>query len=385
MGYDSRLIGIDDIKVDDGRRPVDREAVRAIAASIKQIGLQNPISLMAPVKNVYRLITGRHRLEATRLLGDHMILASIMKVSDDDARLWEISENLHRADLSKLERAEQVVEWKTLTADRVRKVSAPLGGVQPKEFGNRKTAKELGIDEKEVRNATKIAAITPEAKEAARAARLDDNQSALLTVAEAPPEQQRAMVATIVARSIKSGGYLSNGSFTGNDEWFTPDEHIVLARTVLGTFDLDPASHAKAQHRIRAATFFTQEQDGLSREWRGRVWLNPPYSQPKIEQFVDKLICEVAARRVTDAIMLTNSATDTSWFQKAARSASSICFTRGRLRFVSPDGNARGMPAHGQTFFYFGPRAELFASVFSDVGLVFGAPFSASVPLANAA
>ena len=42
----------------------------------------------------------------------------------------------------------------------------------------------------------------------------------------------------------------------------------------------DPASHPLAQARVRATQFFTQEDDGLKREWHGRVWLNPPYSQP---------------------------------------------------------------------------------------------------------
>ena len=77
-----------------------------------------------------------------------------------------IAENLHRAELTKLQRAEQIEEWRELCA-QVRKNSAPVGGKQPNEAGFRSTAEALGVDEKTVRNAAEIASITPEAKEAA--------------------------------------------------------------------------------------------------------------------------------------------------------------------------------------------------------------------------
>lgn len=70
-----------------------------------------------------------------------------------DARLWEIAENLHRAELTVQERADQIAEWVSLTNEKVRQVSAPLGGEQPREEGKRKAAKELGIDESDVRRA----------------------------------------------------------------------------------------------------------------------------------------------------------------------------------------------------------------------------------------
>jgi ParB family chromosome partitioning protein len=126
-----------------------------------------------------------HRSAAMRANGEHMIRAYVMKVSEIDARLWEISENLHRAELSALEPAEQIDECRVLTADKVRNDSAPVGGSQSTDLGNRKVAKELGVDEKVVRNSGKIAAISDDAKDAAKAAGLDDNQSALLRVAAA--------------------------------------------------------------------------------------------------------------------------------------------------------------------------------------------------------
>jgi len=63
-----------------------------------------------------------------------------------------------------------------------------------------------------------------------------------------------------------------------SDEWYTPAEYIEAARAVMGDIDLDPATCAAAQEMIRARTFLTKEDDGLTRPWHGRVWLNPPYS-----------------------------------------------------------------------------------------------------------
>jgi phage N-6-adenine-methyltransferase len=156
---------------------------------------------------------------------------------------------------------------------------------------------------------------------------------------------------------------------TGDNEWFTPVEHIERARRVLGEIDLDPASHSKAQKRIKAAQFFTKKDDGLKREWLGKVWLNPPYVQPDIELFVDKLLLELTAGRATEAILLTHNYTDTAWFQKAASRSRAICFTRGRIAFEAPTGEVAA-PTQGQAFFYFGRDAKAFEREFGAIGLL---------------
>jgi hypothetical protein len=34
---------------------------------------------------------------------------------------------------------------------------------------------------------------------------------------------------------------------------------------------------------------YNKNDDGLKQEWKGRVWLNPPYSRPLIECFVKRM------------------------------------------------------------------------------------------------
>ena len=156
---------------------------------------------------------------------------------------------------------------------------------------------------------------------------------------------------------------------TGDNEWYTPQEHIERARRVMGAFDVDPASNPIAQEKIGAGQFFTEETNGLAQEWNGRIWLNPPYAQPLIGQFMSKLCEEYEAGRCTEAVALTHNYTDTRWFQDTARAASAICFTRGRIKFYSPSGDIAA-PTQGQAFFYFGPNVDAFAAEFSEVGFV---------------
>jgi hypothetical protein len=44
----------------------------------------------------------------------------IFKDDEDNARLWGITENLHRADLTALERSGHIAEWVRLTKEKKR-------------------------------------------------------------------------------------------------------------------------------------------------------------------------------------------------------------------------------------------------------------------------
>lgn len=158
-------------------------------------------------------------------------------------------------------------------------------------------------------------------------------------------------------------------SFTGENEWYTPARYIELARRVLGTIDVDPASNEIAQQTVRATTYYTADTNGLDKEWHGKVWMNPPYSRELIGRFIDKLTGEYQSGRCTEAIVLTHNSTDTKWAASLFGGAEALCFTRGRIRFVSPKGKFAA-PAMGQLFPYFGRRPDRFASVFRDVGHV---------------
>lgn len=112
-----------------------------------------------------------------------------------------------------------------------------------------------------------------------------------------------------------------------NDEWLTPPE-IVQA---LGPFDLDPCAPV-VRPWPTAAQHFTIEDDGLSQPWKGRVWLNPPYST-QARAWLRKLA------EHGDGIALTFARTETSWFVETIwEKADALLFIAGRIYFHRVDG-----------------------------------------------
>ena len=154
-----------------------------------------------------------------------------------------------------------------------------------------------------------------------------------------------------------------------NFELYTSAEWVERARQVLGEIDLDPASCEQAQETVQAKRYFTQSDNGLEQDWWGRMLINPPYTQPDLALFVDKLLHELDVKHVTAAILLTFNNTDAAWFQKAAAVATAICFPRGRIRFINRDGTPWSA-AQGNAFFYFGDDLPAFVRHFGPTGLI---------------
>lgn len=150
-----------------------------------------------------------------------------------------------------------------------------------------------------------------------------------------------------------------------SDEWYTPPEVVEDVRRVLGGIDYDPASSEVAQRTVKAKRFATKEQSGLdAKAWKGRVFMNPPYSQPLCSKFVERFIAEHDAGRMGPSIVLLNASTDTTWWHSLA-ARFSVCFTRGRLAFLRADGKPVEGNRVGQVFFYTGGSRE-FRTVFEQ-------------------
>ena len=136
----------------------------------------------------------------------------------------------------------------------------------------------------------------------------------------------------------------------------------------MGGIDLDPASSASANEVVGAAVYFDVQDDGLSRPWAGRVWMNPPYSKGKVWPFCETLSEHVAAEDISQACVLVNNATETAAFQRMAELASAICFPARRIKFWHPDKDDTDSPLQGQAVLYLGLNTDNFLSIFVYFG-----------------
>lgn len=185
-------IDIELISVPSRHREVDQDAVKRIAESIERIGLHTPLTVLS-VNEGERLdlVTGAHRLEAVRSLGWPSVPCFVIEGDQLEAEMWEISENLHRSELTALQRDEHIARWLELEKALISGQIVPKIGRGRPQAPISEASEKIGVHLKAARRAEKVASLSDEAKEAARSVGLDNNRSALLEAAkELTPEAQ---------------------------------------------------------------------------------------------------------------------------------------------------------------------------------------------------
>lgn len=129
-----------------------------------------------------------------------------------------------------------------------------------------------------------------------------------------------------------------------SNEWLTPP-HVIQS---IGAFDLDPCAHSRQFYKT-ARRMVSLPDDGLEIEWRGRVWLNPPYGRAlpawmKRMAEHDNGVALVPARTEVE-----------SWFWPYVwEAATAVLFLQGRLYFHRPDGSTAGNAGHGSVLAAYG-------------------------------
>jgi len=147
-------------------------------------------------------------------------------------------------------------------------------------------------------------------------------------------------------------------------ECYTPPKIIERTLQAMGQIDLDPCSNDHDNPNVPAIQHYTQEDDGLSQDWRGRVYMNPPYGR-EIADWVEYLCQQYESGNVTEAIALVPSRTDTQWFRRLREYPR--CFVWGRLHFSD---NEVGAPFPSMVV-YLGKNVPAFISAFGDIGDIY--------------
>jgi phage N-6-adenine-methyltransferase len=161
-------------------------------------------------------------------------------------------------------------------------------------------------EKKQVERARKLAAIPQEAFEAA----LENTEP------DKPPTE---------AALLRQGRSMTVHFSSETDEWSTPQDLFdELSREF--RFDLDVCALPSS---AKCKRYFTPEDDGLSKPWKGTCWMNPPYGEV-IGKWMSKAL-EAAGGGVT-VVCLVPARVDTAWWWDTCLYGE-IRFLRGRLKF----------------------------------------------------
>ena len=194
-------VKISDVKVADRKRALSPKKVSGLAASIKTIGLLNPIT----ISSSNALISGLHRMEAMKLLGYQDIDAIVKDCDDLTTELAELDENLIRNDLTDIESGELLLRRDEIFA---------LLGQRAKVGDNKHTmtssemisplkttkniAQEAGISERTAQQRKQVAKnIRKDVKDKIKQTPLASNITALLEISRLPEDLQSKVVESI--------------------------------------------------------------------------------------------------------------------------------------------------------------------------------------------
>lgn len=133
-----------------------------------------------------------------------------------------------------------------------------------------------------------------------------------------------------------------------SDEWYTP-KYIFDALGCRFDLDVAPARHGRdhvpAQNRLSG--------DGLTADWHGFVWMNPPFGgRNSLEPWLDKFFAH------GNGIALTPDRTSAPWFRAAWELAGLVMFLP-KVRFLRPDGSEGKSPSNGTALWAAGQLGAL--------------------------
>lgn len=165
----------------------------------------------------------------------------------------------------------------------------------------------------------------------------------------------------------------------GAEELYTPRKFVdAILHTFQGVIHLDPAGSARAN--IPAQRLFTKEDDGLSKKWNGRIFLNPPYNRAT-KLWIARSIIAFNTSEIEEIILLLPNKSDTQWWHSIWKEAEIFnpvyCFVEGRIIFDTPYKEYQGKPLprpykwqadFPAMFVYLGPHQDRFIEAFSEHG-----------------
>lgn len=154
----------------------------------------------------------------------------------------------------------------------------------------------------------------------------------------------------------------NNKSTNSSDEKATPPYLTRRINRSIDGFNVDVA--AGAEKSPIADERYTIEDDGLVMPWFGKVWCNPPYSEP--HKWVNKASEEWSKDDVDLIVFLVKGDSSTNWWHDLYELASYVCFIDRRLSF-GEGSNSAPFPNH---IFTVGEPTDELLEELEDIGAV---------------
>ena len=104
------------------RRTFDEETLAELAASIRELGVIQPLSLRDAGDGTYQIIAGERRWRAAKIAGISSVPAYVRTASDSEVTEMALIENIQREDLNAIEVAlafRKLIDTYSLTQDRL--------------------------------------------------------------------------------------------------------------------------------------------------------------------------------------------------------------------------------------------------------------------------
>nr|QIM10868.1 chromosome partitioning protein ParB [uncultured Muribaculaceae bacterium] len=104
------------------RRTFDEDTLEELAASIRELGVIQPLSLRDAGDGTYQIIAGERRWRAAKLAGLHSLPAYVRTASDSEVTEMALIENIQREDLNAIEVAlafRKLIDTYNLTQERL--------------------------------------------------------------------------------------------------------------------------------------------------------------------------------------------------------------------------------------------------------------------------
>jgi hypothetical protein len=212
MRVGTKELPVADILVGTRWRTPTGKQIAMLQDSLRENGLLVPIGVrLANEGNgqnhkTWILVYGATRLAAAKKEGWSKIEARILEGSDVALEMAELAENLHRGELTKLERDRQIARYVNLCGSKgiLRGPRAKIGRGRP-EGGLRAAARELHVAQSTARDAMRVADITEPAAAIVAELGLADNPTAYRVVAAEPTAKAQIAKAREIASNKSKG------------------------------------------------------------------------------------------------------------------------------------------------------------------------------------